>query len=55
MVLCEWAVSGQVSHAAILQLDYCIASHCFYLDILALFCKSMILNGSILTLAIRLV
>ena len=51
-VLCKWTVSGLWSHAAISQLNYCIASNCFYLEILALFCKSMILRGPVLALLV---
>ena len=52
-VLCKWTFSGQVSHAAISQLDYCIASHRFYLEILALFCKSMIMKTEFILLAMQ--
>ena len=36
-----------------LALDYCIASHRFYLEILALFCKSMILETVFILLAMQ--
>ena len=50
-VLCKWIFGGQVSHAAISQLDYCIASYGLSLAILVIFCKSMILDNGIRTIS----
>lgn len=41
-VLCEWALFQWAFHAALLQLDHCIASRYFSLAVLNLFCKSII-------------